>query len=141
MHGKKRGPFRKDPDLMLKLPTKERQFVEKHSYLDVIPGQTTSKNIKDIIPLGIHGGTGVKINPTRDLSLSANVSGDVTRKLVDPNIKKTTTSSTDIKSLLNVNPSFSVGFNKKFKNIQFGARYSKSKGGSGRLGFGIIKKF
>ena len=141
VNGKRRGPFRKDPDLKLKLPTEEKQLFEKHSYVDIIPGKTTSKNIKDIMPLGLHGGANIKINPTEDFSLSAGVSGDITRRLADPNIKKTTTSSTDIKSLIDVRPSFNVSFNKKFKNLQLSARYSKGKGSQGHLGFGIIKKF
>jgi len=141
IHGKRRSPFRNTPDLILKLPTQKKPLFEKDSYIDIIPQKTTSKDLKDIIPLGVFGEAGVKINPTEDFSLSAGVSGDITRRLADPNIKKTTTSSTDIKSLIDVNPSFNVGFNKKFKNLQLSARYSKSKGGSGRFGFGVIKKF
>ena len=69
MHGKRRSPFRNTPDLILKLPTQKKPLFEKDSYIDIIPQKTTSKDLKDIIPLGVFGEAGVKINPTEDFSL------------------------------------------------------------------------
>ena len=141
VHGKRRSIFRQTPDLTFKLPIPEQKTFEKHGHLDVIGNISTSKKFTDIIPLGLHGTGGIRVNPTRNLSLSAEGTVDVTRVIKDPNIAKRTISDTNIKSLLNINPSFSVSFNKKFKNLQLSARYSKNIGGSGHLGLGIIKKF
>ena len=127
----------------LKYTPFEKPEIDTSTHLDIIPGQTTSKNVKDIIPLGVGGGMFININPKTDvralqgLSLSADVHSSLIRSQRSPNIEKTTTSDTGIKSLVEKDISFSAGFTKKFKDITLGLRYSKG----GNVGFKLTKSF
>ena len=132
----------------LKYTPFEKPEIDTSTHLDIIPGQITSKDFKDIIPLGIGGGMFININPKTDvralqgLSLSADVHGSLIRSQRSPEeaqagIEKTTPSDTDIKSLVEKDIGFSAGFTKKFKDITLGLRYSKG----GNVGFKLTKSF